>query len=234
LRPAVLAPLATGLLAVALTGVGLAVDRFDADHPRPTHLAYVLDAGSGTARWISRDAEPPGWTARFASEPREGTPEIPLPYGTAPRWTGPADPVPAPAPRLAVLSRRTEGDIAVVDLRLSTPRDGDVLTLHTDRSVDSVALAIEGLQPVTSRPTFTADAESQPWPYELRFYDPPPSGVTVTLRLPGSGAARVWLSDYTVGLDAVPGYHPRPADLTRSPDHSSDLVIVGRDHEVGP
>jgi hypothetical protein len=234
LRPAVLAPLATGLLAVALTGVGLAVDRFDADHPQPTHLAYVLDAGSGTARWISRDAEPPGWTARYTSAPHEGTPEIPLPYGTAPRWTGKADPVSVPAPRLAVLSRRTERAIAVVDLRVSTPRDGDVLTLHTDRPVDSVALAIAGHQPVTSRPAFTADAESRPWPYELRFYDPPPSGVTVTLRLPGSGAARVWLSHYTVGLDAVPGYRPRPADLTRSPDHSSDLVIVGRDHEVGP
>jgi hypothetical protein len=234
LRPAVLAPAATGLLAGALSGVGLAVDRFDTDHPQPTHLAYVLDAGSGTARWISRDAAPPGWTARYAPEPREDTPGIPLPYGTAPRWTGSADPVPAPAPRLEVLSRRAGGDATVVGLRLSTPRDGDVLTLHTDRPVDSAALAIQGQEPVTSRPAFTADAESRPWPYELRFYDPPPSGVTVTLRLPGSEPARVWLSDYTVGLDAVPGYRPRPADLTRSPDHSSDLVIVGRGHEVGP
>ena len=36
--------LAAGLATVVLAGVGLAVDRFDADHPVPTHLMYALDA----------------------------------------------------------------------------------------------------------------------------------------------------------------------------------------------
>ena len=42
-------PRAATLAAVVLAGVGLAVDRFDAAHPAPTHLMYALDAGTGQA-----------------------------------------------------------------------------------------------------------------------------------------------------------------------------------------
>jgi hypothetical protein len=43
---------------------------------------------------------------------------------------------------------------------------------------------------------------------------------------------RISLSDYTVGLERIPGFTPRPRHLDRSPDHSSDLVVVGRIHHL--
>ena len=39
---------------------------------------------------------------------------------------------------------------------------------------------------------------------------------------------RICVSDDTVGLEPLPGFTPRPTGLDRSPDHSSDLVVLGR------
>jgi hypothetical protein len=66
------------------------------------------------------------------------------------------------------------------------------------------------------------------WPYELRFYDPPPNGFTLTLRLRGSAGLQLYVGDYTVGLEQLPGFAPRPPALDRSPYHTSDIVVIGR------
>ena len=129
---------------------------------------------------------------------------------------------------MRVLDSRTDGDAIILDLQITSSRDAPVVTVHTDRPVDDVAIAAGGHPPVTSTPTYADGAESRKWPYELRFYDPPPDGIRVTLRLPGSEPPRISLSDYTVGLEQVPGFTARPAHLDRSLDHSSDLVVVGR------
>jgi hypothetical protein len=48
------------------------------------------------------------------------------------------------------------------------------------------------------------------------------------LRLPGAGLPRIYVSDYTLGLEQIPRFAPKPADLARSPAHNSDIVVVGR------
>ncbi|WP_158558014.1 hypothetical protein [Spongiactinospora gelatinilytica] len=65
-------PVAAAVLALVLAGAGLAVDRFDADHPGRTHLAYVMDAGIA---------------------PRTGSAPTPTPP------SGPGDTSPATTPR---------------------------------------------------------------------------------------------------------------------------------------
>ncbi|NBE94053.1 M28 family peptidase [Nonomuraea sp. KC401] len=44
-------PVAAAVTAVGLIVAGLAVDRFDAEHPRQVRLAYAMDEGSGQAVW---------------------------------------------------------------------------------------------------------------------------------------------------------------------------------------
>jgi hypothetical protein len=61
------------------------------------------------------------------------------------------------------------------------------------------------------------------------------SCVSTTLRRMGSFSRcshavsfpRLYVSDFTVGLEWLPGFRPRPAGLDRPPDHSSDIVVVG-------
>lgn len=228
-RWAFLLPLA--IMPVAgLTGAGLAVDRFDRDHPAPAHLMYVLDAGSGAALWASEDDAPHEWTARYLADRGAKAMEIPLPYRTDPKWSGPAEVVLLEAPKLTVLGSRTDGDVTVLELRLNSQRGADVLTLHADRPVQNATVAADDHPPVTSIPSYAEDAEE--WPYELRFYDPPSEGVRVTLRLAGEGPLRVGLSDYTVGMEEMPGFTEPPPDVDRSTFHSSNLVIVGATHEL--
>ena len=50
--------------------------------------------------------------------------------------------------------------------------------------------------------------------------------------VPRPAPRRISLSDYTVGLERIPGFIPRPSHLARSPDHSSELVGVGRIHHL--
>ena len=230
-RWAVLLPLTTVLVA-GLTGAGLAVDRFDEERPEPAHLMYVLDADSGTAFWASEDGAPHEWTARYLAERGAEAMKIPLPYGKEPKWSGPAEAVPLEAPELSVLGSRTDGGVTVLELRLRSQRGADVLTLHADRPVEDVTITADGHPPVTSRPSYPDAAGAEKWPYELRFYNPPPEGIGVTLRVSGEEPLRVGLSDYTVGLGEIPGFTERPSDVERSTFHSSDRVIVGRTHEL--
>jgi hypothetical protein len=228
-RWAVVAPLVV-LLIVALTGAGLAVDRFDEDRPAPAHLMYVLDADTGTALWASEDDAPDEWIARYLTDHRTGSVTMPLPYRTEPKWSGPAEAVPLETPKLSVLGSRTAGDVTVVELRLSSPRDADVLTLHADRLVQDATIAADDHPPVTSTPLYPEGAGE--WPYELRFYDPPSDGVRVTLREPTGQPLRVGLCDYTVGLEEIPGFTSPPPEVDRSTFHSSDLLVIGRTYEL--
>jgi hypothetical protein len=230
-RRGALLPVAAAGLAMALTAAGLAVDRFDGDHPQQSHLLYLLDAGGGSAMWASRDSDPHGWVAQHAPD-ADGRTALPLPYGTTARWTGPAEPLPLDAPHLRVRDVRSDGGGIVVDLHVASRRDAGVLTLHTDRRVEDVTITAGGRPPVTATPAHPDGGDRREWPYELRFYDPPPDGVGVRLRMRGQQPPRIVLSDYTVGLEQVPGLTPRPGDLDRSLDHSSDLVVVGRAHDL--
>ena len=103
-----------------------------------------------------------------------------------------------------------------------------MITLHADRPVETATITVDGQPPRQASPSYPQAAGARAWPYELRFYDPPPNGFTVALQLRGSGAPQLYVSDYTVGLEQLPGFTQRPPALDRSPYHSSDIVVVGR------
>lgn len=223
-------PATAAALAAALAAGGLAVDRFDAGHPRPAHLMYVLDAGAGEARWASTDAVPHEWVTAHAPDPAAAAgANLPLPYFAEPVRTGAAEATPLPAPTLTVLDTRAERGGTVLTVEIASRRDADVLILSADRPVRMVAVTAGDYPPVTARP----DSVDRPWPFQLRFYDPPAEGVRIRLWLEGApdGAGpRLALTDYTVGLAGLPGYDERPPELTRTPRHWGDLVVVGRVH----
>jgi hypothetical protein len=228
-RNCVLVLLGAAVVTLLLTGIGLVVDRFDHDHPRQANLLYAMDADTRTAIWASENRRPDPWTARYAHTSNgEAEPPRPLPYGITPNWIGPADVVPMDPPRADLLGSRSDGDNTEVRVRIASSRQADVITLHTDRPVETTTIDVDGLPPVTASPSYPGAAGERTWPYELRFYDPPPNGFTVTMRLRGSAVPQLYVSDYTVGLEQLPGFTPRPPALDRSPYHSSDIVVVGR------
>ncbi|MDN5860518.1 MAG: hypothetical protein L0H84_18090, partial [Pseudonocardia sp.] len=182
-----------------------------------------LDAGTGTATWTSLDRRPDPWVTAHAPH-AGGDPPVPLPFGDRPRWIGPAPTSTLPPPELTVRSSRADGADTLLVLHLDSMRGAQLLTLHADRPVTGVELAVDGLAPVATTPTRGAG----PWPFELQFSAPPPTGVEVRVRLPGHGPLRLALTDYTVGLPTP----ARSAALTASTRTTSDLVGGGRIHLI--
>ena len=228
-RPCLLVLVGAAVVTLLLTGIGLVVDRFDQDHPRQANLLYAMDADTQTAIWASQNRTPDTWTARYANTSNgEAEPPRPLPYGVTPTWIGPADVAPIEPPRVDLLASRGNADGTELSIRVTSRRRANVITVHTDRPVETATITVDGLPAVTATPSYPHAAGERTWPYELRLYDPPPNGFTVTLRLQGNDSPQLYVSDYTVGLDKLPGFTPRPPALDRSPYHSSDIVVVGR------
>jgi hypothetical protein len=82
------------------------------------------------------------------------------------------------------LESRSDGDATLVKVRVTSPRRGQVITLNTDRPVQNTIITADGEPSATASPSCPDDAGTRPWPYELRFYDPPADGFVATLQLP--------------------------------------------------
>jgi len=232
-RRARLVPLGLTALAGALVVAGLGANRFDSAHPQSAHLSYVEQAGEPTGTWFSDDRALHPWTARHTPVAARDATLPPLPYGTTAHWVGRTRALGLPAPEVTVLEARP-GTTASIDLHVRSRRDADVLVLHVNRPVSDVSVRAEKHRVVAALPDLPAEGASQPWPYELRFYDPPPEGIRVMLELAGPTLPVVFASDYTVGLDTVPGFTPRSGDLERSPAHGAELLVVGRELQPTP
>ncbi|MEV6032541.1 M28 family peptidase [Nonomuraea sp. NPDC052116] len=221
-----LVPLAAAGLAVLLVPIGLARDGFDPANPLRTHLAYVMDADTRTANWVSADAEPPAWTRRYVS----GHDTTPLPPGYArgtSLWTGRAPAAAGAAePRVTVLGR--DGD--TVRLRVTAGRAARSVTLRVERPIAAATAAADGLTPVSVDVT---GVRSNTWPGEIRFRGLPDTGAEISLRVPGTD--RFWLTAVaeTDGLQRVPGFVPRPKGVVAATREDGDLVAVTRTYEIG-
>ncbi|WP_291418744.1 hypothetical protein [Actinophytocola sp.] len=215
-RVAVAVPATALLASVALAGVGLVVDRPDAGHPAAGHLAYVLDADSGRAFWVSAELEPTAWTGRYVSGRDVGG--LPPGYQRGDLWTGPAPDIDAEGPDVEVRSR-TGGTVTV---RVTSRRDAVALTLRVDAPITEATATVAGGAPVT---VAVEGTRAGTWPGEIRFRDLPAAGVELTLR---TSAGRLTAIDETRGLTGVPGFEPRPPDVVAGTRDDGDLVAVAR------
>ncbi|MEU7613323.1 M28 family peptidase [Micromonospora sp. NPDC049204] len=218
LLPAVAAAVAT----VVLAGVGLGVDRFDAAHPAPTHLMYAMDAGTGQARWLSHESDPQSWTDGYVDGTADVGDDFPG-LGDGELRAGPAQPANLPAPKLDVLGDATSGGERTLRLRLTPQRAARLATLHVDTSTATVLRAEVAGRPVPVEP------RAGRWGFGLVFHAPPTEGIEVTLTLrPTAGQVALRAMDASDGLDALPGFRPRPPAVGVVGSHSSEMLAVAR------
>ncbi|MEV0104985.1 M28 family peptidase [Nocardia sp. NPDC050799] len=219
-RPVTVAvPVTAAVVSALLIAAGTVVDTFDARHPARAHLAYVLNADTGVASWVSGDTEPAGWTRTFV----DGTDIARLSpgyvWGTV--WTGPAEPMALDGPVVEVLHR--DGD--TITVHVASRRAASGLVLRVDHRIDRVVAAVAGAAPVELALT---GERADNWPGEIRFRDLPPDGVDITVRTPGADRVRVTAADETHGLAAAPGFRPRPDDLVPSIREDGERIVVTR------
>ncbi|RKN44517.1 M28 family peptidase [Micromonospora endolithica] len=231
-RLGALPAVAAGLAAVVFAGVGLAVDRFDAAHPVPTHLMYALDAGTGQARWLSHESDPQPWTDTYVDSPgsvgSSGSVADEFPgIGDDDLLSGPAQAADLPAPKLDVLADTTAGADRTLRLRLTPQRAVRLTTLHVDTGTATVLRAEVAGRSVPVEP------RAGRWGFGVVFHAPPAEGVEVTLTLtPKAGQVAVRVMDASDGLDALPGFRPRPPDVGVVGSHSSEMLAVARTYPI--
>ncbi|WP_328464805.1 M28 family peptidase [Actinoplanes sp. NBC_00393] len=220
-------PTLTAALAVVVcTATGLAVDRFDAEHPSLTHLMYALDADNGTARWLSEETDPQEWTSQFVSgEPAAVTDSLPAFGGEALR-SGPAPAAALPAPNLTLVTDTRSGDSRTLRLRLAPQRTARFVTLHVAEGTEVTAATIGG------RPITPAGAAGGGWGFGFVFHAPPAGGIEVDLTVRGTEPVRFRVMDASDDVSTVPGFKPRPAAVGVLGSHSSEMVAVAKSYSL--
>ncbi|SCE91577.1 Zn-dependent amino-or carboxypeptidase, M28 family [Micromonospora coriariae] len=231
-RLAMLPAGAAAVAAVVLAGVGLAVDRFDAAHPAPTHLMYAMDAGTGQARWLSHETDPQPWTDGYVDGVTDVGDDFPG-LGDGELRTGPAQPANLPAPKLEVLadsgsgSGSGSGGERTLRLRLTPQREVRLATLHVDTSTATV------LRAEVSGRSVPVEPRDGRWGFGLIFHAPPAEGIEVTLTLrPIAGQVALRAMDASDGLEGLPGFRPRPPAVGIVGSHSSEMLAVARTYPV--
>ncbi|MET8123467.1 M28 family peptidase [Micromonospora sp. NPDC005291] len=225
-RLGVLPAAAAAVAAVVLAGVGLAVDRFDAAHPAPTHLMYAMDAGTGQARWLSHEGDPQPWTDGYVDGVTDVGDDFPG-LGDGELRAGPAQSANLPAPKLEVLADASSGGERTLRLRLTPQRAARLATLHVDTSTATVLRA-----EVAGRSVPVEPREGK-WGFGLVFHAPPTEGIEVTLTLrPSAGQVSLRAMDASDGLDALPGFRPRPPAVGVVGSHSSEMLAVARTYPI--
>lgn len=222
-RATAVAPLTAAVLSVVVAGTGLVADDFDGQHPRRSHLAYVLDADSGEANWVSGEADPTDWTREHVRN--RDVSRLPPGYARGPLWTGPAEPMPLDGPEVEVRARN--GDTVTMHVR--SRRSATSLVLRIDHRIDQATATAPGATPVTLA---VNGARANTWPGEIRFRDLPPEGVEITVRTPGASRTRVTAIDETHNLADAPGFRPRPPDTVASTREDGNLIAVARTYEL--
>jgi hypothetical protein len=213
------------VVAVACTVVGLSVDRFDAEHPVPSRLAYVLDRDTGQASWVSTEVAPSAYTADYVGSRFELPVEYPYLGGEV--WSGRAEPADLTAAEVETVSDTVVGGRRELSVRV-TPRRSDVRMLVLD-------LRVEGGTVVAGRVAGRAVPEEElgrdrAW---IVFHAPPEGGLRATFGLEGDGAVDLRVIDGSNGLEGLPGHEPRPADVDVAGSHSADLVLVAATTRLG-
>jgi len=207
------------VVAVGALVVGFVVDPFDAEHPEPTRLAYALDADTGTAHWVSDEETPSDWTAQYVDT--ETDLSEPFPMFADEVYAGEAEAADLPAPVVDVVDSEPDGDTRRLTLRV-TPGDG--AAIGTSDALRYVQLNAGGVETATvAGREVPVDAGT----LDTRFYAPGADGFEVVLTLPAGQPLDLRVVAAGGGLEDLPGFVERPADVGVAGSHTSELVLVG-------
>jgi hypothetical protein len=211
------------LAAAAMFSIsGAETTQYSAAHPKPSLLAYTLDADTGKALWASSVSRLDSWTAEYlGTSPSRGK----LP-GFFPEWypieffQHEAPSIALAPPQAVLLDQSSDAATRTLHLRITSPRHGRVI--HVGVSQGQVLNAsVNGHD--LGQPSEARWNPSGPWSFD---YCNPGDGLDLLLHLQGSAPITLVLVDRASGL--IPGAHlpPRPADSM--PIHSGDQTMVRR------
>jgi Peptidase family M28 len=238
-----LIPFATMLVAVVSFIVGVEASGFDAAHPRPDTICYMLDSDAGRAMWTSVDSRPDRFTAQFFHDHVRGAKLAQL--------TGLAEPDDDTATDLAIAGTRSfsgigDGRAIVGDaptVALSPPEivvrsdkttaAGRTLSLHvrSTRGAPIIWLAVPaGINVLSTRVDNTLMTSVSLNGWSGWYWNAPAGGFDVELELGSRQAFALTAIDQTWGMPTPPGFfwRPRSAEQMAAPFFDFDSATLVR------
>ncbi|MFD2092284.1 M20/M25/M40 family metallo-hydrolase [Blastococcus deserti] len=222
---AAVVPATAFVLAAACTAAGLAVDRFDAGHPVPSRLAYVLDRDTGQASWVSTERSPGAWTAGHVGSRFELPTQYPYLDGAV--WSGRAEPADLAAAEVETVADTVLGTRRELTVRV-TPRRPGVRMLALDLRTDS-GTVVAGRIAGRDVPQEELGG-SRVW---IVFHAPPEGGLQATFSIDRDAAVDLRVVEGSDGLEGLPGFRPRPDGVDTAGSHSADVVLVAATTRLG-
>jgi hypothetical protein len=192
---------ACGALAVGGLVIGFEVDRFDAEHPEPTKLAYALDAGSGEAFWVSDEATPSEWTSRYVDARSDLSQAFPGFHGEV--WAGDATGTDLPAPELEVIADETSGAERTVELTVRPGVGAPVGTAGALRYIE-LSSAHGSANVISASLVGRKIPVGDDGVLDTRYYTPTAGGFQVVVTVPAGEEVRLRIIAAGGGLEDLP------------------------------
>jgi hypothetical protein len=213
---------AASLLFIAL---GLAYSGFDNEHPRPDNLFYAMNADKQEAIWASSDRIPDEWTAQFLSPTPQARPLEEFFPGTSRTYLyAPAPIAELPAPDVKVLDDSLQGNVRMLRLRLTSPRQAPLMSVYAEPAAVIRRVAIDGKQ---DRGGQSANANI---PWVIRYYALPAEGIEIVFETNPSQPLKLVVVDQSYGLPSLQDVtlKARPQNVMPSSSTSSEATFVRR------
>jgi hypothetical protein len=143
-----------------------------------------------------------------------------------PLTVGPAQPAALPAPAVATIADRRDGDRREITVHVGSQRSVRLLAVEVRTAAGRVA----GARVNGSAVAATALGSDR---LMVTFHGAPAAGLELTFTVTGSGPVDVRAVDGSDGLAGLPGFRPRPPDVQGAGSHAADLVLVGHTVHLG-
>lgn len=218
-----------GLLALAgavvLFAVSARTTRYSSTHPKPSVLAYALDADTGKAFWSSSAARVDSWSAQYlGSNPNHG--KLPDFY---PVWypidflLHDAPPIALAPPQADLVDKSSDADSRTLHMHILTPRLARAIHVGVAQA-EVLSASVNGHD--LGKPSEARWHTTGQWGFD--YDNPTADGIDLQLHVRGLGPLTLVLIDRSSGLPSIPGttFLPRPPDSM--PIHSGDQTMVRR------
>ncbi|MGH7593500.1 MAG: M20/M25/M40 family metallo-hydrolase [Gemmatimonadales bacterium] len=206
---------------------------FNATRKHPDSLAYLTDADTHQAWWVSFDRAPDVWTARVlgARPPRRVFDDFRLAGPGVAVLAVDASPPVAEAPPVRIIEQHDAIGGRRLHLHVDRSGDGEAVSLFLDGIGVASNVTIDGrvLRDSTGSrysPTYHMGSDGA----ILRYFGVPDDGVDLwfTITAPGATRLRVMTATEGVPATAIGPLPPRPANLMSKPFVLTDMTIVTR------
>ena len=219
-----LIPGIAAFLTVLLIGVATVNSGFDAKQPKTNSVAYLLDADTDKAFWMSSDKNLDDWTSQFFKEDINKSQIEISPFRLVSGWKAPAPKISLEPPEIAINQDIAKGNSRKLQLQLNSLRQADNIQVQVKVPGGILNASINGK--LLDLSEFSQNQGS----LNFVYHGLPSDGISLTLSANSTKPIEITLRDYSNGLPSqLEGNIKKRTDAMMSaPMGMKDPTIVSK------